>query len=76
MDVEAGAVSQRTMPYGMPSSLMQGLKIKMSTFFENLRALLPPLFPARVAAPIQTPQQSLTNASLAVLRQQLEDINH
>jgi len=35
-----------------------------------------PLFHPRVGFPGSHPQQSLTNASLMVLRQQIEDTNH
>jgi len=64
------------MPYGMPSSLMQGLHTNPSTFSESLNVSLPQLFDLGVSVPIRTPQQSLTNASLVALRQQMEDINH
>jgi len=64
------------MPYGMPSSLMQGLHTNPSTFSENVNASLPQLFYPWVSVPFRTPQQSLTNASLVALRQQMEDSNH
>ena len=37
---------------------------------------LPPLYTPRVSVPVRAPQQSLTNASLVALRQQMEDSNH
>jgi len=71
-----GAMSHRSMPYGMPSSLMQGLHTNPSTFSENVHASVPQLFDPGVSVPFRTPQQSLTNASLVALRQQMEDNNH
>jgi len=67
-----GAMSHRTMPYGMPSSLMQGLHTNPSTFSESLNVSLPQLFDPGVSVPIRTAQQSLTNASFVTLRQQME----
>jgi len=64
------------MPYGMPLSLLQGLHTSPSTFSENVNVRLPHLFEPGKSVPFRTPQQCLTNASLAALRQQMEDSNH
>jgi len=66
----------RSMPYGMPSSLMQGLHTSPSTFSENVNVPLPQMFDPGESILFRMPQQSLTNASLASLRQQMEDSNH
>jgi len=60
----------------MPSSLMQGLHMNPSTFSGSLNVSLPQLFDPGVSVHTRTPQQSLTNASLVALRQQMEDSNH
>jgi len=70
------AMSHRSVPYGMPSSLMQGLHMNPSTFSESLNVSMPQLFDPGVSVLTRTPQQSLTNASLVALRQQMEDSNH
>jgi len=41
-----------------------------------LHAQLPPLYTPGVSTRFPTPQQSLTNNSLAALRQQMEESNH
>ena len=64
------------MPYGMPSSLMQGLHTNPSTFSENINVPLPQVFDYGTSVLFRTPQQSLINASLAALSQQMEDSNH
>jgi len=71
-----GTVSHRSVPHGMPTTLMQGLHTGASTFSQNLHAQLPPLYTPGVSVPFPTPQQSLTNNSLAALRQQMEESNH
>jgi len=60
----------------MPTISLQGLQTGALTFSQNLHAQLPPLFTPGVSVPIQTPQQTLTNNSLAALRQQMEESNH
>jgi len=55
---------------------MQGLHTSPSTFSENVNVSLPQFFDPRTSVPFRTPQQSLTNASLAAVRQQMEDSNH
>ena len=54
---------------------MQGLHTNPSTFSQNVNVSLPQLFDPRVSVPFRTPQQSLSNASLVALRQQMEDSN-
>jgi hypothetical protein len=68
--------SRRTMQYGMPTSLMQGLHTNPSSFSESLNVPMPQLFAPGVSVPIATPQQSLTNASMMALRQQMDEANH
>jgi len=78
--------SGRRQPYGMPTTLMQGLPKNPSTSSESLNVNMPQLFNPRVSVPFGTPQQSLTpfgspqqsltNASLNALRQQMEETNH
>ena len=73
------------MPYGMPTSLMQGLHTNSSVSSESLNVQMPQLFnlgvsvpfgtPQQSFTPFGTPQQSLTNASLNALRQQIEETN-
>jgi len=53
---------------------MQDLHTNPSTFSENVNVLLPQLFDPGVSVPFRTPQQSLTNASLVALRQQIGSI--
>jgi hypothetical protein len=55
---------------------MKGLQTGTSTFSENLNVSLPPLYNPGMSVPIRTPEQSLINASLVALRQQMEDNNH
>jgi len=71
-----GKVSHRFVPPGRPTTSMLGLHTGASTFSQNLHAQLPPLYTTGVSVPFPTPQQSLTNNSLAALRQQMEESNH
>jgi len=74
------------MPYGMPTSMMQGLHTNPSASSETLNVSMPHLFNSGVSVPFRSPQQSfilfgspqqsLTNASLSALRQQMEETNH
>jgi len=76
----------RRMPYGMPTSLVQGLHTNSSTSSKSLNVQMPQLLNPGVSVPFGTPQQSftpfgspqqsLTNASLNALRQQMEETNH
>jgi len=76
----------RRMPYGMPTSMLQGLHTNPSASSETLNVPLPQLFnpgvsvpfvaPQQSFVPFGSPQQSLTNASLNTLRQQMEETNH
>jgi len=78
--------ANRRMPYGMPTSMMQGLHTNLSASSESMNVPLPQLFNPGVGVPFGTPQQSftpfgspqqsLTNASLNALRQQMEETNH
>jgi len=75
----------RRMPYGMPTSLMQGLHTNPYASSKSLNVQMPQLFNPGVSVPFGTPQQSftpfgspqqsLTNASLNMLRQQMEETN-
>jgi len=65
----------RSQPYGMPSSFMAGLHTNPSSFSESLNVMHPPFFHPGVGFPGSNLEQSLTNASLMVLRQQMEDTN-
>jgi len=60
--------ANRRMPYGMPTSMMQGVHTNPSASSESLNLPLPQLFNPGVSVPFGTPQQSLTNASLNALR--------
>jgi len=74
------------MPYGMPTSMMQGLHTNPFASSETLNVSMPQLFnpgvcvpfgsPQQSFIPFGSPQQSLTNASLSALRQQMEETNH
>jgi len=76
----------RRMPYGMLTSMMQGLHTNPSASLESLNVQMPQLFNPGVSVPFGTPQQSftpfgspqqsLTNASLNALRQKMEETNH
>jgi len=55
---------------------MLGLHTGASNFSQNFHAQLPPLYTPGVSVPLPTPQQSLTNNSLATLRQQMEERKH
>jgi len=66
----------RNQPYGIPSSFMAGLHTNPSSYSESLNAMQPPFFHPSVGFPVSNPQQTLTNASLMALRQQMEDTNH
>jgi hypothetical protein len=68
--------SCRNMPYGMPTSLMQGLHMNPSSFSESLNVPMPQLFTPGVSIPFETPQKTLTNASMMALRQQMDEANH
>jgi len=76
LPVAGNLSTYRSMPYGMPTSLMQGLHTSPSTFSENVNVSLPQLFDLGASVLFRAPQQSLTNASLAALWQQMEDSNH
>jgi len=75
----------RRMPYGMPTSMMQGLHTNSSASTKTMNVSLPQLFnpgvsvpfgaPQQSFAPFGSPQKSLTNASLNALRQQMEETN-
>ena len=66
----------RNQPYGMPSSFMAGLHTNLSSFSESLNIMHSPFFHPGVDFPGSNPQHTLSNASLMVLRQQMEDTNH
>jgi len=78
--------SGRRMPYGIPTSMMQGLHTNPSASSETLNVSMPQLFnpgvsvpfgsPQQSFIPFCSPQQSLTNASLSAPRQQMEETNH
>jgi len=51
-----GTISPRSMPYGMLSSLMQGLHTNPSTFSESLNVPLPQMYNPGVSVPVRTPQ--------------------
>jgi len=71
----------RRMPYGMPTSMMHGLHTNPFASSETLNVSMPQLFNPGVSVPFgspqqsfklfRSPQQSLTNASLNALRQQI-----
>jgi len=69
-------VNHRNHPYGMPLSFIVGLHTNPSTFSKSLNAIRPPFFRPGVSIHGSNPQQSLTNASLMALRQQMEESNH
>jgi len=60
----------------MSSSFMTDLHTNPSSFSESLNAMHSPFFHPGVGFPGSNPQQTLTNASLMALRQQMEDTNH
>jgi len=64
-----GTVSHRSVPAGRPTTSMLGLHTSASNSSQNLHAQLPPLFTPGVVTTFPTPQQTLTNNSLAALRQ-------
>jgi hypothetical protein len=55
---------------------MVGLHNNPSNVSKNLNTVHPQFYYLGPSVPISNPQQSLTNASLAALRQQMEDSNH
>jgi len=60
----------------MPTSYMVGLHNNPSNVSENLNTVHPQYYYLGSSVPSSNPQQSLTNASLAALGQQMEDYNH
>jgi hypothetical protein len=54
---------------------MAGLHTNPSSFSESLNAIHSPFFHPGVGFPGSNPQQTLTNAFLTALRQQMEDTN-
>ena len=70
-----GTVSHKFVPPDRPTNSMLGLHTGASNFSQNFHAQLPPLYTPGVSVPLPTPQQSLTNNSLAALRQQMEESN-
>ena len=66
----------RNKPYIMLSSFMASLHTNPISFSESLNVIHSPFFHPGVGFPGSNPQQSLTNASLMALRQQMEDTNH
>jgi len=66
----------RNQPYGVPSSFMVGLHTNPSSFSKSLNAIHSPCFHPGVGFPGSNPQQTLTNASIMALRQQMDDTNH
>jgi len=55
---------------------MMGLHNNPPNVSENLNTVHPQFYYPRPSVPSSNPQQTLTNASLAALRQQMEDCNH
>jgi len=66
----------RNQPYGMPSSFMMGLHNSPPVVSENLNTVHPQFYYPEPSVSGLNPQQTLTNASLVALRQQMEDSNH
>jgi len=66
----------RNQLYVMPSSFMEDLHTNPSSFSVSLNTIQSPLFHTGVGFPSSNPQQTLTNASMMALRQQMEDTNH
>jgi hypothetical protein len=60
----------------MPTSLMQGLHTNPSLYSKSLTVSIPQPFTHEVSVPFTTPHQSLTNASMMALRQQMDEANH
>jgi len=60
----------------MPPSFTVGLHNNPSNVSENLNTVHPQFYYPGPYVPSLNPQQTLTNASLATLRQQMEDCNH
>jgi len=71
-----GKVSHRSVPPSRPTTSMLGLHTSQASSAQNLHAQLPPTFTPGVATTFPTFQQTLTNNSLAALRQQMEESNH
>jgi hypothetical protein len=66
----------RNQPYGMPPSFMMGLNNSPLVVSENLNVVHPQFYYTWPSVFGLNPQQTLTNASLVALRQQMEDSNH
>jgi hypothetical protein len=55
---------------------MQGLHTNPSLYSESLSVPMPQPFAPGVSVPFTTPYQSLTNASMMALREQMDEANH
>ncbi|WJX24020.1 hypothetical protein P8452_13183 [Trifolium repens] len=68
--------SSRNYPYGMPTSMMQGLQTSASLFTESAPGVFVPTNQIVSGSATRNGNPSLTNNALNALRQQMDESNH
>ncbi|KAK2456608.1 hypothetical protein QL285_003958 [Trifolium repens] len=68
--------TSRNYPYGMPTSMMQGLQTSASLFTESAPGVFVPNNQIISGSATRNVNPSLTNAALNALRQQMDESNH
>ena len=71
-----GQGTSRNYPYGMPTSMMQGLQTSASLFTESAPGVFVPNNQIISGSATRNVNPSLTNAALNALRQQMDESNH
>ncbi|KAK2415615.1 hypothetical protein QL285_038080 [Trifolium repens] len=71
-----GQGSSRNYPYGMPTSMMQGLQTSASLFTESAPGVFVPNNQIVSGSATRNGNPSLTNNALNALRQQMDESNH
>ncbi|KAK2428816.1 hypothetical protein QL285_027304 [Trifolium repens] len=68
--------ASRNYPYGMPTTMMQGLQTSASLFTETAPGVYVPNNPEIFDSATRNNTPTLTNIPLAAMRQQMDDSNH
>ncbi|KAK2428173.1 hypothetical protein QL285_026709 [Trifolium repens] len=68
--------ASRNYPYGMPTTMMQGLQTSTSLFTETAPGVYVPNNTGTFTSATRNNTPTLTNTALAAMRQQMDDSNH
>ncbi|KAK2435120.1 hypothetical protein QL285_020199 [Trifolium repens] len=68
--------ASRNYPYGMPTTMMQGLQTSALLFTETAPGVYVPNNPGTFGSATRNNTSALTNTALAAMRQQMDDSNH